>query len=143
VRALLDVNVWVALFDDAHQFSPQANAFIATPGVQVATCPLTENGVVRVLSLSSYGRRGGLPIQHVRQRLQEACHALDHDFWPDSLSLRDDRRFDFARVQGHNQITDLYLLALAVAHGGRLVSFDQSIALASVRDATAQHLLVL
>ena len=47
MRALLDVNVWVALFDDAHQFSPQANAFIATPGVQVATCPLTENGVVR------------------------------------------------------------------------------------------------
>ena len=59
------------------------------------------------------------------------------------MSLRDDRRFDFARVQGHNQITDLYLLALAVANGGRLVSFDQSIALASVRDAPAEHLLVL
>ena len=116
---------------------------MATPGVRVATCPLTENGVVRVLSLSSQGRRGGLPIQQVRARLQEACQTLDHEFWPDSLSPRDDRRFDFARVQGHNQITDLYLLALAVAQGGRLVSFAQSIALASVRDATRQHLLVL
>ncbi|MBL8350166.1 MAG: PIN domain-containing protein [Burkholderiaceae bacterium] len=143
MRALLDVNVWVALFDDAHQFSARANAFIESPGVQVATCPLTENGVVRVLSLPSYGRRGGLAIQRVRQRLQEACAALDHAFWPDTLSLRDDRRFDFNRVQGHNQITDMYLLALAVAHGGRLVSFDQSIALASVPGATAEHLLLL
>lgn len=143
MRALLDVNVWVALFDDAHQFSARANAFIESPGVQVATCPLTENGVVRVLSLPSYSRRGGLSLQRVRRRLQEACAALDHVFWPDSLSLRDDRHFDFERVQGHNQITDMYLLALAVAHGGRLVSFDQSIALASVPGATAEHLLLL
>ena len=50
MRALLDVNVWIALFDDAHRFSERANAFIAKPGVQVATCPLVENGVVRVLS---------------------------------------------------------------------------------------------
>ena len=143
MRALLDVNVWVALFDDAHQFSAQANAFIATPGVQVATCPLTENGVVRVLSLPSYSRRGGLSIQRIRQRLQEACAVLDHAFWPDDLSLRDDRHFNFNRVQGHNQITDMYLLALAVAHGGRLASFDQSIALGSVHGATAEHLLLL
>ncbi len=143
MRALLDVNVWVALFDDAHQFSAQAYAFIETPGVQIATCPLTENGVVRVLSLPSYSRRGGLSIQRVRQRLQEACAALDHAYWPDDLSLRDDRHFNFNRVQGHNQITDLYLLALAVARGGRLASFDPSIALGSVQGATAAHLLLL
>jgi len=46
VRALLDVNVWVALFDDAHQFSERANAFVETKGIRVATCPIVENGVV-------------------------------------------------------------------------------------------------
>ena len=66
MRALLDVNVWVALFDDAHQFSDRANAFIEARGARIATCPLVENSVIRVMSLPSYGRRGGLPIQAVR-----------------------------------------------------------------------------
>ena len=140
MRALLDVNVWVALFDDAHQFSTRANAFIETRGVKIATCPLVENGVIRVLSLPSYGRRGGLPIHVVRERLREACSALDHEFWPDDISLRDDERVNFTRVQGHNQITDLYLLALAVHRGGCLTTFDQAIGLASVHGAAARHM---
>lgn len=140
MRALLDVNVWVALFDDAHQFSGRANAFIETPGVQIATCPLVENGVIRVLSLPSYGRKGGLPIQRVRDQLRSACAVLDHVFWPDDISLRDSTLVDFGRVQGHNQITDLYLLALAVHRGGCLASFDQAIALSSVPSAQARHL---
>lgn len=143
MRALLDVNVWIALFDDAHQFSERANEFIESRSVKIATCPLVENGVIRVMSLPGYGRRGGLPMISVRERLREACTALDHAFWPDDISLRDDERVDFSRVQGHNQITDLYLLALAVRNGGRLVSFDQTIALSSVRGATARHLHLL
>jgi uncharacterized protein len=143
MRALLDVNVWVALFDDAHQFSPRANAFIESRGLKVATCPLVENGVIRVLSLPSYGRRGGLPIQVVREQLRKACATLDHEFWPDDISLRDDRHVDFDRVQGHNQITDLYLLALAVHRGGCLASFDQAIAVSSVRGASAKSLKLL
>lgn len=143
MRALLDVNVWVALFDDAHQFSERANAFIETRGLRIATCPIVENGVIRILSLPSYGRRGGLPMQLVRQRLIEACSQLDHEFWPDDVSLRDDAAVDFSRVQGHNQITDLYLLALAVRHGGKLVTLDQSIALQSVHGASSKHLMML
>ena len=143
MRALLDVNVWIALFDDAHQFSDRANLFIAKKGVKIATGPLVENGVVRVMSSPHYSRRGTLAIQQVRQRLREACSVLDHAFWPDDVSLRDGERFNFARVQGHNQITDLYLLALAVQHGGCLVSFDQGVALSSVHRAMPKHLLVL
>ena len=143
MRALLDVNVWIALFDDAHQFSDRANQFINRNGVQIATCPLVENGVIRVMSLPSYGRRGGLAMQQVRARLQLACTVLDHEFWPDDVSLRSDELVDFSRVQGHNQITDLYLLALAVRHGGCLVTLDQAIALSSVHGATPAHLLLL
>jgi len=142
-RALLDVNVWIALLDDAHQFSEEANAFIESPEASIATCPLVENGVIRIMAMPSYGRGGGLPMHQVRQRLQNACASLDHAFWPDDVSLRDDTLVDFSRVQGHQQVTDLYLLALAVRHGGRLVTFDRAVALSSVRGATAEHLLVL
>ena len=143
VRCLLDVNVWVALFDDAHVASIRANEFIDSPGVRIASCPLVENGVVRVLNLPSYGRRGALGLQAVRNQLVAACTALDHEFWPDDVSLRDDSAVDFNRVHGHNQITDLYLLALAVRHSGTLVTFDQNIPLDAVRGATASHLRIL
>ena len=143
MRSLLDMNVWIALFDDAHQFSEQANAFINTPGVSIATCPMIENGVMRIMSMPAYGRSGGLPIGMVRQQLKMACSAIDHAFWADDISLRDDDLIDIDRVQGHQQITDLYLLALAVHHGGRLVTFDQGVALKSVRAAQLDNLLVL
>ncbi len=142
-RVLLDVNVWVALFDDAHVASSRANALIETPGIKIATCPLVENGVFRVLNLPSYGRRGALGIMAVRQQLVHACATLNHEFWPDDVSLRDDSAVDFTRVHGHNQITDLYLLALAVKHDGALITFDQNIPLQAVHGATAAHLHVL
>ena len=142
-RLLLDVNVWVALFDDAHVASGRANELINTPQIAIATCPLTENAVIRVLNLPSYGKRGALGIQLVRSQLTKACAELDHEFWPDDISLRDDSIIDFSRVHGHNQITDLYLLALAARHGGTLVTFDQSVSLDAVRGAKAEHLWVL
>jgi toxin-antitoxin system PIN domain toxin len=142
-RSLLDVNVWIALLDDAHQFSDAANAFVDDPSTRIATCPLVENGVIRVMAMPSYSRGGGVPMATVRARLQQACRVLDHAFWPDDVSLRDDTLVDFSRVQGHQQVTDLYLLALAVRHGGRLVTFDRAVALSSVRGATDAHLLVL
>lgn len=142
-RALLDVNVWIALLDDAHQFSEAANEFVDDPSTRIATCPLVENGVIRVMAMPSYSRGGGVPMAAVRARLQQACRSLDHAFWPDDVSLRDDTLVDMSRVQTHQQVTDLYLLALAVRHGGRLVTFDRAIALSSVRGAGAEHLLVL
>lgn len=143
MRFLLDVNVWVALFDDAHVFSEQANELIETPGLQVATCPLVENGVIRVMNSPSYGRRGAVGIRQIRTRLQQACDELDHEFWPDDVSLRDDARVDFDRVHGHRQVADVYLLALAVAHGGCLVTFDRGVPVSAVRGATARHLRAL
>jgi len=143
MRALLDVNVWVALFDDAHQFSDRANAFIETPGLKIATCPLVENGVIRVLGSPSCSRVATLPIQQVRDRLRLACETLDHVFWPDDDSLRDETLFNFDRAQGHNHLTDKYLLGLAVRHRGRFVPFDQAIGLQCARGASANHLVLL
>lgn len=124
-------------------FSPQANAFIERRGVQIATCPLTENGVIRVMNLPAYGKRGAVGLMAVRNRLRDACQQLDHAFWADDVSLRDDAAVDFGRVHGHQQVTDAYLLALAVAHGGCLATFDRGIPLSAVPGAQAHHLLVL
>ena len=73
MRALLDVNVWITLFDDAQQFSDHANLIIAKQSVQIATCPLVENGVIRVVNSPHYSRRGAPAIQQVRERLRQAC----------------------------------------------------------------------
>lgn len=143
-RLLLDVNVWVALFDDSHVHNAQALAlFQSMPTRSIATCPLVENGVLRVLNLPSYSTHGPLGFEAVRAKLKLACNDVDHEFWPDDLSLRDDALIDWRRIFGHNQITDVYLLALAVSHAGALATFDHRVALSAVNGASAQHLLLL
>ena len=142
-RLLLDVNVWVALFDDAHIHNPQALTLVQRPGIQIASCPLVENGVLRVMNLPGYSGRGPAGFEAVRGKLKLVCVELDHQFWPDDLSLRDDTVVNWGRVLGHNQITDAYLLALAVAHQGCLASFDHRIAVSVVQGATPNHLVLL
>jgi hypothetical protein len=79
----------------------------------------------------------------VTTRLAEATADDVHEFWPDDVSLLEARVVDATRIHGPRQITDVYLLALAVRHGGRLVTFDGSIAREAVRGAERQHLLQL
>jgi predicted nucleic acid-binding protein len=69
--------------------------------------------------------------------------ATDHAFWPDDISLLDEGLIDRNHVLGPKQLTDIYLLALAVKHGGRFVTFDQGIPLAAVRGAQSHHLVVI
>ena len=141
-RLLLDVNVWLALFDGRHAHHRIANELMASTPLKIATCPLIENGVFRILSMPNYFL-GRLTFPQIRETMQKVCAQVDHQFWPDDLSLRADDALDWSRVTGHNQITDAYLLALAVKHGGCFASFDQKIALSSVRNAQAHHLSIL
>ncbi len=143
MRYLLDVNVWVALLDEAHVHHAQALALARRSKLQIATCALVENGVMRVLNLPGYSRFGPAGFIPVRDKLQEICARLDHVFWADDLSLRSDASIDWSRVLGHNQITDVYLLALAVAHGGCLATLDHRVALSTVQGASAKSLLLL
>ena len=142
-RLLLDVNVWVALFDDAHVRNADALAVFARPGLRIATCALTENGVLRVMNLPGYGRRAPPGFDAVRDKLALACGDVDHEYWPCDLSLRDTGIIHWPHIMGHNQITDAYLLALSVKHGGALATFDHRIALSGVRGATPAHLHLL
>lgn len=85
-----------------------------------ASCPLTQNGCVRVMSQPSYP--GALPAAQVAERLSEAAESPDHKFWPANVSLLGAGLFDWSRVLGHRQVTEVYLLSLAVRNNGRLVT---------------------
>ena len=129
--ALLDVNVLVALFHPDHIYHDAAHAwFAANRAIGWATCPLTENGVLRILANSATFGDHHSPAS-LRQRLDTLCSAEEHTFWPDTVSLRDEGFFNLSGVS-YRQITDIYLLGLAVANQGRLATFDRRIPLEAV-----------
>lgn len=142
MRALLDVNVLIALLDADHTSHAAALSwFSANAKHGWASCPITQNGCVRIMSHPNYP--GALPVSEIVQRLRRATREHVHAFWPDDVSLVDAQHVDAARIHGPRQLTDVYLLALAVTHGGVLVTFDRTIAIGAVRNATSASLIVL
>ena len=140
--ALLDANVLIALFDAAHSHHLAAHRWMAQHRRSGwATCPLTQNACVRVISQPGYP--GRLAVADMARRLRDAISAADHHFWPDDLSLVDPERFILDRILTSRPLTDLYLLALATARHGCLVTFDQGIPCDAVRGATARNLVIL
>lgn len=141
--ALLDVNVLVALFDPNHVDHENAHRWFAINKKHGwATCPITMNGCIRVLSSPAYPTVK-TTVADMAERLREFCATGHHHFWPDSVSLTDDSLFKVAMISGHQKITDAYLLALAVRNHGRLATFDKSIPVAAVSGATKNHLVNL
>ena len=121
---LLDVNVLIALIDPRHTHHVIAlDWFESGVGRIWASCPMTENGVVRIVSQQSYPTPV-MPAQIVAT-LQAFQSRTDHRFWPDSISIIDAALFDHLALTSSRQVTDVYLLALAVKNGGRLVTFDR------------------
>ena len=142
MRALLDVNVLIALLDADHSLhAPATRWFAESAKAGWASCPITQNGCVRVMSHSSYPN--ALPVRAIVERLAEATSNALHAFWADDASILDPRVVDPGRVHGPRQVTDLYLLALAVRNRGRLATFDRSIPLDAVRGAEKKHVLML
>lgn len=140
MRALFDVSVLVALHDEHHvHFEPVAHWMADHVDQGWASCPLTQNGCLRVLSQPSYPNTR--PMSQLWEPLHAAFSQRAHEFWADDLSLFDAQRIRRDRIHGHRQLTDIYLLALAVKHGGRLVTLDTAIPLEAVRGATAKHLV--
>ena len=141
--ALLDVNVLLALFDPDHVHHDAAHEWFADHREDGwATCPLTENGLVRVLSNPAYAAVHEAPAVIVG-RLASFCASGNHVFWRDEVSLRDPRVLAPAAGLTHRHVTDVYLLSLAKHRGGRLATFDRRIPLAAVVGAEPQHLEVI
>ena len=130
----MDVNVLIALVDSAHVRHDTANEwFDREGGVAWATCPITENGLVRILSHPKYPNGSVTPSELVAL-LAALAELPGHEFWPDDVSLRDTRWIDASLVLTAGQVTDGYLLALAVSQGGKLATFDRRLSTKAVKD---------
>ncbi len=139
---LLDVNVLIALIDPAHVAHDDAHRwFEATGQSDWATCPLTENGVIRIVGNAKYPNAPGSPAMVAG--IVERLRALPgHRFWSDDISLVGSAGIDAAKILTSPQVTDTYLLALASAHGGQLASFDRKLSVAAVKGGKAAlHLI--
>lgn len=125
---LLDVNVLIALVDPAHVQHDEAHDWFALVGhAAFATCPLTENGLIRIIGHPKYPNSPG-PPSAVLQSLVAIRSLPGHRFWSDDLSIADEGFFASALLSSHSRVTDSYLLALAHANGGRLATMDQRLA---------------
>ncbi len=141
MRALFDVDVLLALFDSSHlQHARALDWWSKSMSFGWATSPLTVNGYLRIVSQNSYPNP--VPLSDAIAVLKRQIAEGGHEFWPDSIALVDTEKFDHSHVLGPRQLTDVYLLAIAVKHGGRLVTFDRGVSLNAVRGACAKHLSI-
>lgn len=142
MRALLDVNVLVALLDSDHVHHLAAHAWLeAHIESGWASCPLTQNGCIRIMSQPAYP--ASLPARAVASRPHDATATRWHAFWPDSISLVDESFVEWGGVLSPRHVTDVYLLRLAVHNAGRFVTFDRSVPLRAVAGANARHLAMI
>ena len=134
---LLDVNVLIALLDPDHVHHDPAHHWFAETGKDGwATCPITESAVPRILGNPRYPNARGTPSAIIPY-LRDLCAHPSHVFWPDDISILDEHRIDAARLLDFGQITDAYLLALAVAHNGKLATFDRRLVTSAVPNGKA------
>jgi uncharacterized protein len=128
---LLDVNLLLALTDPMHIHHESAHRWFVKKGQQAwATCPVTENGFIRIASHPNYPNRPG-DLAAVLSIFRQLREVSGHHFWPDDLSILQILQSD--PIIPHAQITDVYLLGLAVHKRGKLATFDQRIPLDPVR----------
>lgn len=139
---LLDVNVLIALIDPGHIAHDTAHDWFGQEGkASWATCPITENGVIRIVGSPRYPNSPGSPASVAE--ILHAMRTLDgHVFWRDEISLLGSDSVNPARLLTSAQVTDTYLLALAKSKGGLLATFDRKLSSAAVRDGqTALRLI--
>lgn len=139
---LLDVNVLIALFDPDHLYHEPAHRwFSSLDHDSWATCPLTENGVARILGNLNYPDSPGSPVE-ILSLLADLSKLTNHVFWPDDVSLVTSDLIDRTTSFSPKQLSDIYLLALAKAHGGKFATFDRRMVTAHVTDgAETLHLI--
>lgn len=128
---LLDGNVLLALSDPMHIHHEAAHRWFATRSQSAwATCPITENGFIRIASHPKYPNRPG-DVAAVLAILRQFCAAEGHCFWTADVSIRE--LLQPGALITYSQITDVFLLGLAVHKGGKLATFDQRISTAAVQ----------
>jgi len=124
---LLDTNLLIAMFWPSHQRHEQAVKWFTRHRAKGwATCPLTQGGFVRIVSNPAFSRDAVQPREAIHV-LSANTAAEDHEFWPDELPFAEAVLFAGVRLMGHQQVTDAYLLGLAIRRGGVLATLDERI----------------
>jgi toxin-antitoxin system PIN domain toxin len=124
---LLDVNVLLILHDPHHQhYKPVSGWFGQPSNKPFATCPITQSGMIRLLLQGIVGL-APFGMQEARDALDRLTEQPGHIFWPDTPAYLDSTKSIFARMQGHRQTTDAYLLGLAIHNHGKLATLDRGI----------------
>lgn len=124
---LLDANVLIALAWPEHVAHDKVGRwFVRYSAAGWATCPFTQAAFVRVLSNPAFSADALTPENALRV-LESNLTLEGHHFWPDTISVPDSFRGIAGRVKGHQQITDAYLVGLAIHHRGRLATLDKGI----------------
>jgi len=137
---LLDVNVLIAILDQEHVHHLRSRTWFQDTGQRHwLTCPTTENGVIRIMSLPSYPRLATNPAS-VLESLESLRRIGRHTFVADHISLLDDPNVIRSRILASKQVTDTYLLALVVHHDAILATSDSRLSPIAVRNG-AEHLL--
>ena len=139
MTALLDLNIFVALAWPAHEHHASArNWFLSRGRSKWATCPITQLGFVRLLSNPAFSP-DSLTAGEALELLAKNVSRPAHEFWPDALpvprALKPLMRDGF----GYRQITDAYLLSLAVSHNARLATFDRGLTEFAARTKIGSH----
>ena len=139
---LLDVNVLIALIDPQHIASEAAHTWFERTGRKSwATCPITENGMIRILGNTRYSTKPGTPAV-IADFLRELRNLPGHQFWQDDLSIVNHAGIDTSRLLTWRQVTDTYLMALAASKGGQLATFDRKLSPIAVSNGKAAlHLI--
>ncbi len=134
---VFDVNVQIALVDPSHVQHEDVHRWFGRAGKKsFATCPITENSLLRIVGHPKYPNSPGTPSTVVGALA--AIRALPgHVFWPDSISVADSEFIDASLLSSHARVTDSYLLALARANKGRLATLDHRLATDAVSEGAA------
>jgi len=127
MMALLDVNVLFALHQPKHSdFETAQGWFTQNASNGFATCPFTQAGLLRLLTRNPFGL-DAYSMAEARAALGKTLSRAEHVFWPDRLDYLRTTEKLAQRMQGHRQITDAYLLGVAVQKRGKLATLDRGI----------------
>lgn len=137
---LLDVNALIALLSPDHLHHERMHLWFATHSSKGwATCPITENGAIRIMSQDALGAGRLQPSEVIAAlRATSESQAEHHRFWTDEISLTDPTLFRVEYIRSPKLVTDAYLLGLAARHNAKLVSFDRTLPWQAIVNGTAR-----
>jgi len=123
--------VIIAIIDAQHVDHRRAKGwFESTDDLHWLSCPITQNGVIRILSNPRYS--ASITLSRAMRSLRILLTRGQHQFVSDSISILDPDIVDSNHLLSHNQTTDTCLLALAAAHNASLATFDKRLVATAV-----------